>query len=135
MRTPFPAYSHAGGINESERIPSSRQEIFDGLQAAFDFRQCGLRISRPLFCGALPQLRMRHFTADAGGRQSRRVDQVSGAIQDLAVNRIVGFGMAVVESRIQTVEVIYRLVWTAIARKQPISVIYKDRPRLFSTHY
>ena len=42
--------------------------------------------------------------------------------------------MAVVEAKIQTVEDIYRLVWTAIASKQPISAIYKDRPRLFCPH-
>jgi hypothetical protein len=42
--------------------------------------------------------------------------------------------MAVVEAKIQTVEDIYRLIWTAIASKQPISAIYKDRPRLFCPH-
>jgi hypothetical protein len=42
--------------------------------------------------------------------------------------------MAVVEAKIQTVEDIYRLVWTAIASKQPISAIYKERPRLFCPH-
>ena len=42
--------------------------------------------------------------------------------------------MAVVEAEIQTVEDIYRLVWTAIARKRPISAIYKERPRLFCPH-
>lgn len=42
--------------------------------------------------------------------------------------------MAVVKAKIQTVEDIYRLVWTAIASKQPISAIYKDRPRLFCPH-
>ena len=42
--------------------------------------------------------------------------------------------MAVVEARIQTVEEIYRLVWTAAARKQPISAIYKNRARLFCPH-
>lgn len=42
--------------------------------------------------------------------------------------------MAVVEARIQTVEDIYRLVWTAIASKQPIRAIYKERPRLFCPH-
>jgi hypothetical protein len=42
--------------------------------------------------------------------------------------------MAVVEAKIQTVEEIYRLVWTAIASKRPISAIYKDRPRLFCPH-
>jgi hypothetical protein len=42
--------------------------------------------------------------------------------------------MAIVEAKIQTVEDIYRLVWTAIASKQPIGGIYKDRPRMFCPH-
>jgi hypothetical protein len=42
--------------------------------------------------------------------------------------------MGVVEARIQTVEDIYRLLWTAIAKRQPISAVYKDRPRLFCPH-
>jgi hypothetical protein len=42
--------------------------------------------------------------------------------------------MSVVESKIQTVEDMYRLVWTAVANKQPISAIYKDRFRLFCPH-
>jgi hypothetical protein len=42
--------------------------------------------------------------------------------------------MRVVEARIQTVEEIYRLVWKAVASKQPISAIYKDLPRLFCPH-
>lgn len=42
--------------------------------------------------------------------------------------------MAVVESKIQTVEDIYRLVWTAIASKRPLSAVYKDLPRLFCPH-
>jgi|SRR4051812_27374093 hypothetical protein len=42
--------------------------------------------------------------------------------------------MAVVEAKIQTVEDIYRLVWTAIATKQPIGALYKDRPRFFCPH-
>src|ERR1700739_2469874 len=42
--------------------------------------------------------------------------------------------MGVVEARIQTVEDIYRLVWTAIATRQPISALYKDRLRLFCPH-
>ena len=42
--------------------------------------------------------------------------------------------MSVVEAKIQTVEDIYRLVWTAIAGKQPIGAIYKGRPRLFCPH-
>ncbi len=42
--------------------------------------------------------------------------------------------MGVVQAKIQTVEEIYRLVWTAIARKQPLSAVYKELPRLFCAH-
>ena len=42
--------------------------------------------------------------------------------------------MAVVEAKIQTVEDIYRLIWTAIATKQPLGAVYKDRARLFCPH-
>src|SRR4051812_42030441 len=42
--------------------------------------------------------------------------------------------MGVIEANIQTVEDIYRLIWTAIADKRPISAVYKDRPRLFCPH-
>jgi hypothetical protein len=42
--------------------------------------------------------------------------------------------MDVVEAEIQTVEDIYRLVWTAVANKQPIRAIYKERPRLLCPH-
>ena len=42
--------------------------------------------------------------------------------------------MGVIEAKIQTVEDIYRLIWAAVARKQPVSAIYKDRPRLFCPH-
>jgi hypothetical protein len=42
--------------------------------------------------------------------------------------------MGVVEAKIQTVEDIYRLVWTAVATKQPISAMYKGLPRLFCPH-
>jgi hypothetical protein len=42
--------------------------------------------------------------------------------------------MSVVAAKIQTVEDMYRLIWTAIANRQPISAIYKDRPRLFCPH-
>jgi hypothetical protein len=42
--------------------------------------------------------------------------------------------MRVVEARIQTVEDMYRLIWTAIANKQPINAIYKERKRLFCPH-
>ena len=34
----------------------------------------------------------------------------------------------------EAVEDIYRLIWTAVAGKQPISAIYKDRPRLCCPH-
>jgi hypothetical protein len=39
--------------------------------------------------------------------------------------------MAVVQARIQTVEDIYRLIWTAVASKRPIEANYDQRPRLF----
>lgn len=42
--------------------------------------------------------------------------------------------MAVVPARIQTVEEIYELVFTAIANKKPIRAVYKDRERLFCPH-
>jgi len=42
--------------------------------------------------------------------------------------------MGVVEAPIQTVEDMYRLIWTAIADRRPISAIYKERPRLFCPH-
>ena len=42
--------------------------------------------------------------------------------------------MRVVEARIQTVEEIYRLVWTAVANKQPIEATYQGRLRLFCPH-
>jgi hypothetical protein len=42
--------------------------------------------------------------------------------------------MSVIESKIQTVEEMYRLVWTAVANRQPISAIYKERFRLFCPH-
>ena len=42
--------------------------------------------------------------------------------------------MSVVEAKIQTMEDMYRLIWTAIANKQPISAIYKERYRLFCPH-
>jgi hypothetical protein len=40
----------------------------------------------------------------------------------------------VIEAKIQTVENIYRLIWTAIAAKRPIGAVYKERPRLFCPH-
>jgi hypothetical protein len=42
--------------------------------------------------------------------------------------------MGVVEAKVQTVEDIYRLVWTAVANKQPLSAVYKKLPRLFCPH-
>jgi hypothetical protein len=42
--------------------------------------------------------------------------------------------MSVVEAKIQTVAEMYRLIWIAIANKQPIRAIYKDLPRLFCPH-
>jgi hypothetical protein len=42
--------------------------------------------------------------------------------------------MSVVRADIQTVEDIYRLIWTAVASKQPIQAIYDRRPRLLCPH-
>jgi hypothetical protein len=42
--------------------------------------------------------------------------------------------MSVVEAKIQTVEDMYRLIWGAVASKQPISAIYKERHGLFCPH-
>jgi hypothetical protein len=42
--------------------------------------------------------------------------------------------MAVVRAQIQTVEEIYKLVWTAVANKQPMEASYQDRHRLLCPH-
>ena len=42
--------------------------------------------------------------------------------------------MGVVRAPVQTVEEIYRLVWAAVANKQPIEAVYQGRLRLFCTH-
>jgi len=42
--------------------------------------------------------------------------------------------MSVIEAKIQTVEDMYGLIWTAVANKQPISAIYKERYRLLCPH-
>jgi hypothetical protein len=42
--------------------------------------------------------------------------------------------MGVVEAKIQTVEDIYRLIWTAASHKQPVRAMYKDLLRLFCPH-
>ena len=42
--------------------------------------------------------------------------------------------MGVVEAKIQTVEDIYGLVWAAVAHRQPMKAIYKERSRLFCPH-
>ena len=42
--------------------------------------------------------------------------------------------MSVVKAKIQTVEDMYRLIWTAVANQQPISAVYKELPRLFCPH-
>src|SRR5436190_16069268 len=52
----------------------------------------------------------------------------------ISASGIVEGGMSVVEAKIQTVEDMYRLIWTAIEKKQPISAVYKDLPRLFCPH-
>ena len=40
----------------------------------------------------------------------------------------------VVQAPIQTVEEIYRLVWTAVSDKRPIEAMYQGRLRLFCPH-
>jgi len=42
--------------------------------------------------------------------------------------------MKVVTAQIQTVEDMYRLIWKAIEKRQPIAAIYKELPRLFCPH-
>ena len=42
--------------------------------------------------------------------------------------------MSVVEAKIQTIEDMYWLIWTAIEKRQPIKAVYKDLPRLFCPH-
>jgi len=42
--------------------------------------------------------------------------------------------MSLIRAQIQTVEEIYRLVWTAIATRQPIEANYRGRYRLFCPH-
>ena len=42
--------------------------------------------------------------------------------------------MGVVQAKIQTVEDIYGLVWTAIASKQPMEAYYHGHHRLFCPH-
>ena len=43
--------------------------------------------------------------------------------------------MGVVRAPFQTVEEIYRLVWAAVANKQPIEAAYQGRLRLFCPHW
>ena len=42
--------------------------------------------------------------------------------------------MRVVQAQIQTVEEMYRLVWTTVANKQPIETTYQGWLRLFCPH-
>ena len=42
--------------------------------------------------------------------------------------------MRVISASMQTVEEIYRLIWTAIVNKQPIEGMYQARLRLFCPH-
>jgi hypothetical protein len=42
--------------------------------------------------------------------------------------------MNVVQAQIQTVEEIYRVVWAAVANRQPIEANYQGRYRLFCPH-
>ena len=42
--------------------------------------------------------------------------------------------MGIVRAKIQTVEDIYQLVWTAVADKRSIEAVYHGLPRLFCPH-
>jgi hypothetical protein len=42
--------------------------------------------------------------------------------------------MRVVQAPIQTVEEIYRLIWAAVANKQPVEAMYQGRLRLLCPH-
>jgi hypothetical protein len=42
--------------------------------------------------------------------------------------------MGVVRAQIQTVEEMYRLIWTAVATRRPIKATYQGRLRLFCPH-
>jgi hypothetical protein len=42
--------------------------------------------------------------------------------------------MSVIRANIQTVEDIYRLIWTAVAGKRPIEAVYRKYPRLLCPH-
>lgn len=42
--------------------------------------------------------------------------------------------MGVVRAPVQTVEEIYRLVWTAVENRKPIEAVYERRLRLFCPH-
>ena len=42
--------------------------------------------------------------------------------------------MRVVRAPVQTVEEIYRLIWAAVANRQPIEAVYQGRLRLFCPH-
>ena len=42
--------------------------------------------------------------------------------------------MKVVQAQIQTVEEIYRLIWTAVSQRKPIEASYQGCPRLLCPH-
>jgi hypothetical protein len=42
--------------------------------------------------------------------------------------------MSVVRAKIQTIEDIYQLVWSAVASRRPMEASYHKRPRLFCPH-
>ena len=42
--------------------------------------------------------------------------------------------MKVVQAQIQTVEEIYRLIWTAVSQRKPIEASYQGYPRLLCPH-
>lgn len=57
-----------------------------------------------------------------------------GSLEVICPDLIVMDGMGVVRAQIQTVEEMYRLVWTAVANRQPIEAVYERRHRLFCPH-
>lgn len=43
-------------------------------------------------------------------------------------------GMSIVQVPTPAVDEIYRIVWAAVANKQPIEALYHERPRMFCPH-
>ena len=69
-----------------------------------------------------------------GPRSSTTVLQILVLSGHPVIERYREDGMGVIDSKIQAVEDMYQLIWTAVASKRPISAVYKDRFRLFCPH-